>query len=79
VGEKARAVARIILEGIKNTTKQTRTHEANYVVWQKMVNQGSTAETLALPSFTGPNKPVFSAPGGLSVQIPDDQQWRISS
>jgi filamentous hemagglutinin len=71
VGEKARADARIILEGIKNTTTQTRTSEANYVVWQKMVNQGSTAETLALPSFTGPNKPVFNAPGGLSVQIPD--------
>lgn len=71
VGEKARADARIILEGIKNTTTQTRTSEANYVVWQKMVNQGSTAETLAMPSFTGPNKPVFSAPGGLTVQIPD--------
>ena len=71
VGEKARSDARIILEGIKNTTTQTRTSEANYVVWQRQVNQGSTAETLAMPSFTGPNKPVFSAPGGLSVQIPD--------
>jgi hypothetical protein len=71
VGEKARYDARIILEGIKSTTTQTRTSEANYVVWQKMLNQGSTAETLAMPSFTGPNKPVFSAPGGLSVQIPD--------
>ncbi len=71
VGEKARADARIILEGIKNTTTQVRTSEANYVVWQKMVNQGSTTETLALPSFTGPSKPVFSAPGGLSVQIPE--------
>ncbi len=71
VGDKARADARIILEGIKNTTTQTRTSEANYVVWQKMVNQGSTAETLVMPSFTGPNKPVFSAPGGLTVQIPD--------
>ena len=71
VGEKVRADARIILEGIKNTTTQTRTSEANYVVWQRQVNQGSTAETLALPSFTGPNKPVFSAPGGLTVQIAD--------
>ena len=42
VGEKARADARIILEGIKNTTTQTRTSEANYVVWQKMVNQGNS-------------------------------------
>ena len=71
VGEKARADARIILEGIKNTTTQARTSEANYVVWQNMVNQGSTAETLALPSFSGPKKPTFSAPGGLIVQIPD--------
>jgi hypothetical protein len=46
VGEKARSDARIILEGIKNSTPQSRTQEVNYVVWQKMVNQGSTAETL---------------------------------
>ncbi len=71
VGERARADARIILEGVKNSTTQSRTQEANYVVWQKMVNQGSTAETLVLPSFTGPNKPVFTAPGGISVQIPE--------
>ena len=69
VGEKARADARIILEGIKNTTTQIRTQESNYVVWQKQVNQGTSAETLVLPSFTGPAKPTFSAPGGLSVQI----------
>ena len=42
------------------------------MVWQNMVNQGRTSETLALPSFTGPKKPTFSAPGGLSVQLPDD-------
>jgi len=71
VGEKARTDARIILEGVKTTTTQTRTREANYVVWQKQVNQGRTAETLAMPSFTGSNKPVFSAPGGLNVQISD--------
>lgn len=71
VGEKARSDASIILEGIKNSTTQSRTQEANYVVWQKMVNQGSTAETLVLPSFTGPNKPVLTAPGGISVQIPE--------
>lgn len=69
VGERARADARIILEGIKNTTTQTRTKEANYVVWQKQVNQGTSQETLVLPSFTGPTKPTFTAPGGLSVQI----------
>ena len=60
---------RIILEGIKNSTTQTRTQEANYVVWQRQVNQGTSHETLVLPSFTGPTKPGFTAPGGLSVQI----------
>jgi filamentous hemagglutinin len=57
VGEKARADARIILEGIKNSTTQTRTRESNYVVWQKQVNQGTSQETLTLPSFSGPTPP----------------------
>ena len=70
VGEKARADARIILEGIKNTTTQTRTSQSNYVVWQTMVNSGTKAETLVLPTFSGPTKPTFTAPGGISVQIP---------
>ncbi len=73
VGEKARADARIILEGIKNSTTQTRTKESNYVVWQKQVNQGTSQETLVLPNFTGPSKPTFTAPGGLSVQIPEGE------
>lgn len=30
-----------------------------------------TTQTLTLPSFTGATKPVFSAPGGISVQIPE--------
>ena len=34
-----------------------------------MVNQGTSQETLVLPSFTGPKTPTFTAPGGLSVQI----------
>ncbi|WP_310611364.1 DUF637 domain-containing protein [Limnohabitans sp.] len=71
VGEKARADARIILEGIKNTTTQTRTSQSNYVVWQTMVNSGTKSETLTLPTFSGPTKPTFTAPSGLSVQIPD--------
>lgn len=33
------------------------------------LNQGTSAETLVLPSFTRPAKPTFSAPSGLSVQI----------
>jgi hypothetical protein len=39
------------------------------VVWQSMSGSGSTTETLALPTFAGGG--TFSAPGGLSVQIPD--------
>ena len=76
VGEKARADARIILEGLRNSTTQTRTKEANYVVWQKQINQGSLVETLTLPSFSGPTKPVFNAPGGLSVQLPQASDFK---
>ena len=73
VGEKARSDGQIILEGIKNSSTQTRTQESNYVVWQKQVNQGSREETLTLPSFTGPAKPSFTAPGGLRVQIAEGE------
>ncbi|MCW5321916.1 hypothetical protein D5039_12345 [Verminephrobacter aporrectodeae subsp. tuberculatae] len=71
VGERARADAQIILELLTNTVTQTRTQDANYVVWQSKVNSGTTTQTGVLPSFTGPSAPVFNAPGGLVVQIPD--------
>lgn len=71
VGDKARADARLILESIKNSTTQTRTSQSNYVLWQSMVNSGTKSETLVLPTFSGPTKPTFTAPGGLSVQIQD--------
>ncbi len=57
VGEKARSVARIILEGIKNTTTQTRTSEANYVVWQKMVNQSLDFEVINQPRLPQLSRP----------------------
>lgn len=71
LGDRARADYRIILECIKNSTTQTRTQESNDVAWQKMVNQGSNTETLTLPSFTGLKTPTFTAPAGISVQIPE--------
>jgi len=70
VGEKARADARIILEGLKSSVYQQRTQKSDYLVWQEMANSGSYTETLALPTFTGPRSPLLSAPGGLTVQIP---------
>lgn len=70
VGEKARSDARIILEGLKNSVYQQRTQKSDYLVWQELANNGSYIETLAMPSFSGPRLPVFSAPGGLTVQIP---------
>ena len=70
VGERARADARIILEGVKTEVYKQRTKESNYVVWQRQVNQGSNTETLTLPSFTGTVNTPFKAPGGISVQIP---------
>jgi filamentous hemagglutinin len=78
VGEGARADARIILEGVKTTVQQSRTAKSDYVVWQSMSGSGSTTETLALPSFAGGG--TFSAPGGISVQIPEgDFKSQITS
>jgi hypothetical protein len=51
VGEKARADARIILEGIKNSVLEQRTKDANYVVWQKKIDQGSLRETLVISTY----------------------------
>jgi hypothetical protein len=70
VGERARADARIILEGVKTEVYKQRTKESNYVLWQKQLNQGSRTETLTLPSFTGTVNTPFKAPGGITVQIP---------
>lgn len=67
VGE-ARADAQLILEGVKSSVTQTRTQESNYVVWQKLVNQGSTVETLQMPTFKGPSNPVFIGP--VLAQLP---------
>ena len=78
VGERARADARIILEGVKTTLQQSKTSKSDYVVWQSMANSGSNTESLALPSFAGGG--TFSAPGGLSVQLPDgDFKRQITS
>jgi hypothetical protein len=68
VGERARADARIILEGIKNSVFEQRTKDANYVVWQKKIDQGSFTETLVMPSFHGPKAPEFKGP--VLAQIP---------
>lgn len=40
------------------------------MVWQRQLGSGSTVETMTLPSFSGPQRPVFNAPGGLMVQVP---------
>ncbi|MDP3373946.1 MAG: DUF637 domain-containing protein [Hydrogenophaga sp.] len=76
VGEKARADARIILEGVKTSIFQQRTKESDYVVWQRKLDQGSVKETLTLPSFTGPDTTPFKAPGGISVQIPEGGEFK---
>jgi hypothetical protein len=73
VGPNARADAQIILEGIRKTVTESQTKESNYVVWQRQLGSGSTVETMTLPSFTGPQRPVFNAPGGLTVQVPDGE------
>lgn len=62
VGEQARADARLILEGVVNSVTQSRTKESNYVIWQRQLGEGSTVETLKLPSFNGPSAPAFVGP-----------------
>lgn len=69
VGAKARADARIILEGIKRRVTETQTKEGNYVVWQRSLNVGGMSEVLALPMFSGPTPPSFLGP--VLADIPD--------
>lgn len=68
VGSKAKADARVILKGVKNTIRQSKTEESNYVVWQRQSGSGSTVETLTLPRFVGPTMPVFK--GTVLADIP---------
>lgn len=60
----------IVLLGASNIIENSKTSEKNSLVWQKMEGEGSTTQTLTLPSFNGPTPPVFKAGGGLIVQIP---------
>lgn len=61
VGEKAKADAKIILQGIKTTVQKEESSKSNAVVWQSMAGSGSVVETLALPKFEGPTPPKLSA------------------
>lgn len=70
VGEKARADAKIILKGIVNRIQSEEKLDSNSTVWQKQAGQGSTVETLKLPSFESPTPPKLTAPGGYIVDIP---------
>jgi filamentous hemagglutinin len=62
VGDKARADARLILEGVVDSVSHSRTFESDAVLWMKQASEGSVQETLRLPSFTGPSAPVFNGP-----------------
>nr|WP_234395958.1 DUF637 domain-containing protein [Neisseria wadsworthii] len=70
VGDKARADAKIILQGIVTHVHTEENSKSNSTVWQSMAGKGSTVETLSLPTFEGPQPPVLSAPGGFIVDIP---------
>ncbi|MGR6980989.1 two-partner secretion domain-containing protein [Testudinibacter sp. P27/CKL/0425] len=69
VGEHARKDAKIMFEGIKTKVIEIQKSQSKSALWQSMKDRGSIVETLNLPTFTGPT-PVFTAPGGLSVQLP---------
>jgi len=64
----------IALLGASNIIEESKTLEKNSVVWQKMEGEGSTTQTMTLPSFNGPTAPVFNAEGGLIVQVPISEQ-----
>ncbi len=66
--EKARADARLILEGVIDSVSQSRTFESNSVVWMKQTGEGSVQEPLKLPNFNGPAAPVFN--GSVLADIP---------
>ncbi|MCL1624351.1 DUF637 domain-containing protein, partial [Moraxella sp. Tifton1] len=48
--------------------------DSNWVLWQRTLDQGQIKQSAILPSFTGMNKPVLDAKGGISVQIPDSEK-----
>lgn len=64
----------IALLGASNIIEESKTLEKNSVVWQKMEGEGSTTQTMTLPSFNGPTPPTFKAGGGIDVQIPIGEQ-----
>lgn len=64
----------IALLGASNIIEESKTLEKNSVVWQKMEGEGSTTQTMMLPSFNGPTPPTFKAGGGIDVQIPIGEQ-----
>jgi large exoprotein involved in heme utilization and adhesion len=54
---------------VTTTVRQSTSTESSSLVWQRLTDRGSVTETaMALPSFVGGVE--FSAPGGLSVQVP---------
>ncbi len=69
-GAQARADAKVILEGIKNSVYTETVSTGKSALWQKQAGRGSNIETLKLPSFKGPVAPVLTAPGGYIVDIP---------
>ena len=77
VGERARADARIILEGVKTTVQQSRTSKSDAVVWQTLTNSGSNTETLALPSFAAIK--AFSITRSLCKRLSDASKSLIQS
>jgi hypothetical protein len=54
---------------VTTTVRQSTSTESSSLVWQRLTDRGSVTKTaMALPSFVG--GVAFSAPGGLSVQVP---------
>ncbi|MGQ1705149.1 DUF637 domain-containing protein [Acinetobacter baumannii] len=65
---------KIVLTAITDRVAEATQKQKSSVVWQSTQDKGSITETAKMPSFNGPVAPVFKAAGGLSVQVPVNEQ-----
>lgn len=76
VGPKADPNAKILIEGVKETVQTIHTEKSESLLWQQQAGNGSTQESLALAKIEAKGGVKFSAPGGISVQLPESDNFR---
>lgn len=76
VGPKADSNAKILIEGVKKTVQTIHTEKSESLLWQQQAGNGSTSESLALAKIEAQGGAKFSAPGGITVQLPESDNFR---